>query len=381
MDDIDRATATAEVPEDEARDSKTIGELIADDIADPTTPSFADGDGAPAGGFEVPLRPFLETNPAMLVETDRPLTMGSSTNVAKMKRVATRLRGWGFTVLMMDGWENRGRPDIALTANWIGAHHTAAVVDVDRILRDGRPDVSGPLANYGVHRNSDIILIASGRANHFGVATIRSSDAWGIEATGPIPVTAFGKSAFPNYWAYIALCKAIMLEEDWAADRIKAHKEVAPKRKINPSLNMTTFRSDAAAYRGSTPPQEDDLPTMAELVKALEDPNSPLYKATLKIGRRSINSTIGAPRKAADGTTVSHDTEAAAPGNPARFGILELVERGTADLSDDEAKLTALIKGIGQIGPEDVDADEIAASLAAVLPDAVIDRLVARAQS
>jgi len=235
------------------------------------------------------------------------------------------------------------------------------------------------LCNYGVHKNSDIILVASGRANHFGVATINSSDAWGIEATGPIPITAFGISAFPNYWAYIALCKAIMLEEGWGADRIKAHKEVAPKRKINPSLNMTTFRSDAAAFKPGT--EEDDLPTIADFAKELDNPDSALYKAMLRVNRRAVNSTIGAPRKAADGTTISHDTEAAAPGNPARFGILELVERGTADLSDDEAKLTALIKGIGEIGPEDVDADEIAAQLASVLPDAVIDRLVARAQS
>ena len=46
MDDIDRATATAEVPEDEARDSKTLGEMIEEDIADPL---YADNSGVPGG--------------------------------------------------------------------------------------------------------------------------------------------------------------------------------------------------------------------------------------------------------------------------------------------------------------------------------------------
>jgi hypothetical protein len=229
-----------------------------------------------------------------------------------------------------------------------------------------------------VHKDGALVLVASGRANHFGVATISSSDAWGIEATGPIPITAFGKSAFPNYIEYVALCKAIMLDEGWGSDRIKAHKEVAPDRKINPSFNMNTFRSDVAAFKPAT--EEDDV-TVDELAKALDDPNSALYKAMLRVARRAVNSTLGGPRKDAAGVAIPFDTEQGSPGNPARVGILELTQRVVAPLTDDEAKLTALIKGIGEVGPEDVDADEIAASLAAVLPDAVVDRLVARAQS
>lgn len=198
---------------------------------------------------------------------------GQSWNVDLMVKVARRLRSWGWTVLEMPGWQTRGRPDAELRATHIIPHHTAAAVDVDRILRDGRSGLPGPLCNFAVHRNEDIVLVAAGKANHAGVATVPNQKGWGIESTGPVPVSARGKSAFPNYRAQLALCVAIRLEEGWGVDRIRAHKEIAVPdgRKPDPAFgsvypapyaDMNRFRAEAkvSIVKRNETTEEPDVP-------------------------------------------------------------------------------------------------------------------------
>jgi hypothetical protein len=194
---------------------------------------------------------------------------GNAARVRDLHTLAGIWRRRGLKILEMPGWQDRGRSS-TISFDVLGVHHTAAAVDVDRVLRDGRSDVPGPLCNVALHANGDVVLIASGRANHFGVATWSSSQALGVEATGP---------PFTNYHAYVQLaagfCEWKRLPPTAVArsDRpvpvhlVAAHKEVATfddgsyGRKVNPSGTgwheggrriagiqlIDTFRAEAAA--------------------------------------------------------------------------------------------------------------------------------------
>jgi hypothetical protein len=220
-----RAAWEAASPEEQLRTVTSVADLVEQDRADPTTPDHFDIELVPLEGVE----PDEE-------DGARPAKVGSASNVTKMRAVAAKLKSWGWTVVESPGWETRGVS--ILTAGTIGCHHTAAEVDIDRILRDGRSDLNGPLCNFALHLDGTVVLMAAGTANHFGVASVSNNRAWGIEATGPVPISAQGPKAFPNYTAYTALCTAIRLVEGWSVNTIKGHKEVAlpDGRKIDPAF-------------------------------------------------------------------------------------------------------------------------------------------------
>jgi len=115
-------------------------------------------------------------------------------------------------------------------------------------------------------------------------ATISSAQAWGIEATGPIPTGNTGVDAFPNYDAYLTLCAAIRVHHGWPAERVVAHKEIARPdgRKIDPAFgsafpapypDMARFRAQVEdRMRGwgledDMPLTEDDKNDIRQIVK------------------------------------------------------------------------------------------------------------------
>lgn len=200
---------------------------------------------------------------------------GSAARVRDLNELAAIWRRRGLRILEMPGWQDRGR-ESGNTFEVLGCHHTAAAQDIDRVLRDGRSDLPGPLCNVALHANGDVVLVASGRANHFGVATWPSSRSLGVEATGP---------PFTNYKQYVQLAAGFcewkwqnptrVVRADTAIDvyLVAAHKEVALAygRKPNPAgfgFNnggrtiagvqlIDDFRGDVAAALTT---QEDDLP-------------------------------------------------------------------------------------------------------------------------
>jgi hypothetical protein len=213
---------------------------------------------------------------------------GSAARVRDLNELASVWRRRGLRVLEMPGWQDRGR-ESGNTFEVLGCHHTAAAQDIDRILRDGRADLPGPLCNVALHANGDVVLVASGRANHFGVATWPSSRALGVEATGP---------PFTNYAQYVQLA-AGFCEWKWQPTPnrvirndttipvylVAAHKEVAVPygRKPNPAgfgfnnggrtiagvTLIDDFRSDVAAALAGQ--QEEDEHMSAADVQELKD--------------------------------------------------------------------------------------------------------------
>src|SRR5829696_1837906 len=199
----------------------------------------------------------------------------------ELSRIWTRRK---LRVMENPGWETYGRSS-TMTFDAMGIHHTGSGSDLDRLLWAGRPKegIPGPLCNLALHARSalpgfigEVVLMASGRANHFGVATWSSSRALGVEATGP---------PFTNYPAYVQLaagfCEwkgadpAKVLRSDTAIDvyLLAAHKEVAQPygRKPDPSGTgwheggrtiagvrlIDVFRADVRA--ALTTSEEDDM--------------------------------------------------------------------------------------------------------------------------
>ena len=213
--------------------------------------------------------------------------MAGTAQVVKDLRAIGRLyleitAGQGLRVQVHEaaGWTTRGRPG-TLRPDYVIAHHVAGP-DMDGMLMAGRPGIPGPLCNEALHFDGDLVLIASGPANHPGVATVSKFEALGIEASGPRPITARGPDAFPQYEAYACLIAAHYRYYGWPASRCLAHKEIARPdgRKPDPAFgsvfpapypDMTRFR--ALARRIETDEERDwfAMATEADLKRAIRE--------------------------------------------------------------------------------------------------------------
>ena len=170
---------------------------------------------------------------------------GSPDRVHDLNQLADLWEGLGLRVLEIPGWETRGRAG-GNTFEVLGCHHTGNPGDVDRLLLDGRPaeGIPGPLCNVALHGNGDVILFASGVANHFGSATWPNKRSLGVETTGPQK----SGQKFPNLDAYVRLAAGFCIFKGKADPRsvvrddvgipvrlVAAHKEVAVS-KTNPKV-------------------------------------------------------------------------------------------------------------------------------------------------
>jgi hypothetical protein len=159
---------------------------------------------------------------------------GDPDRARDLRRLAEIWKGLGLRVKTVKGWEGRGDP--GNTFEVLGCHHTAIVVDSDRLLVEGSKKLAGPLCNVALHANGDVVLVASGGANHFGCATWPNGRSLGVEATGP----QNSGPRFPNRDAYVALAagfcifkgnadpsKVVRGDAGIPVHLVAAHKEVA----------------------------------------------------------------------------------------------------------------------------------------------------------
>lgn len=200
--------------------------------------------------------------------------------------LADILRGAGLDVVEVDGWTKRGwkggtTPDgglLGLTGGLV--HHTAtsAAAPGDypslRIVRDGRSDVPGPLAQLGLGRSGTWYVIAAGRANHSGAV---DDPRWanprclGVEAEHPGDGTPWPPA---QYASYVAGCRALAAHYGvtFAALTWRGHKEAAIPygRKIDPRFSMPQFRADVtgAALPTITAPHPLEVPVDVTLIKS-----------------------------------------------------------------------------------------------------------------
>lgn len=173
---------------------------------------------------------------------------------ALASRLERAVKRAGVKYRAQSGWRNRGRGTMGSIQS-IMCHHTAGPASGNtpslNVVTNGRPGLSGPLAQLFLARDGTVILVAAGRANHAGrVSSNRYSNSHSIG----IEAEATGVSSWPaaQMDAYAKLCKALIDEFNLPVSRVIGHKEAAvPRgRKIDPNFNMNDFRKKVGGSKG-----------------------------------------------------------------------------------------------------------------------------------
>jgi N-acetyl-anhydromuramyl-L-alanine amidase AmpD len=178
----------------------------------------------------------------------------------------------GLKVAEQPGWRTRGQGDVATTKGVI-CHHTAGprigIMPSLGIITNGRPDLSGPLAQLGLGRDGTYFVVAAGKANHAGAGnwqgiTTGNSSFIGIEAENTGLTSGPNADPWPDVQmdAYRRGVAAILKHIGANAIMCCGHKEYAlpPGRKPDPTFNMTDFRAQVAAIMAGTAPAPIYIP-------------------------------------------------------------------------------------------------------------------------
>lgn len=166
-----------------------------------------------------------------------------------LTQLATVARRTGYPVTEMSGWKGRGhgpQPEV----QGVVCHHTAGPAGGGDypslvVVRDGRPDLDGPLSHFGLGRSGRIYVIAAGRCWHNAPSTSPmhdNSSSLGIEAENN------GTQPWPDEQldAYHKLCAELCQEFRLGASRVVGHKEVNRQKPDPHGVDMDDFRADVA---------------------------------------------------------------------------------------------------------------------------------------
>ncbi|GHH57695.1 hypothetical protein [Lentzea cavernae] len=185
-------------------------------------------------------------------------------------------REFGVPVEFEPGWETRGNGSSAAYEGGI-LHHTGIPATYQnpgpgtRVLRDGRPDLSGPLCQFQNKFNGVVRVIAAHPANHAGAGAGRSM--------GPLPRTRLfnprvvgmetdyaGNSPMSPEQYYVSKVFAIAVRRRYGSiERCRLHFETSEEGKWDAGwkpgtpIDANQFRRDALALEASGAHQEDDV--------------------------------------------------------------------------------------------------------------------------
>ena len=189
--------------------------------------------------------------------------------------LADAAREWGLDVVETNDWQSRGSS--SFTPRGGVAHHTAGptgggdMPSLNTII-NGRPDLAGPLANYGLGRSGTVYVIASGKANHAGNGGWQglsgNSSVVGIEAEND------GYQPWPDaqLTAYSTLCAAACAYGGWTPDYWCRHHEWRaekpdPHDVDGPTGRDVIARRLAAGPGGLPPPEVSDMLIMFRVLE------------------------------------------------------------------------------------------------------------------
>ena len=190
-----------------------------------------------------------------------------------LTNLADAARKSGLPVVEVDGWRTRGHGGL-VSVRTIVVHHTATAATAPGdypslgIVRDGRPDLDGPLAQLGLGRDGTVYVIAAGVAYHAGTVFESMQDNWhaiGIEAEHD------GVSPWPleQVDAYARLCAALCDRYGLGPDRVLGHKEVAAPagRKTDPNFDMAAFRGRVSVHLANQGDPMSDYTTQIDAIQ------------------------------------------------------------------------------------------------------------------
>lgn len=222
------------------------------------------------------------------------------------------LKTAGLKVALEDGWENRGLGDVGNIFGVI-CHHTGVKnpgklnMPTLRSLRNGRkaePGLAalpGPLAQLGLGRDGTYFVIAAGRAAHAGKGSFKGVSGnlrfIGIEAenggTSSDPWPQIQLEAYHRGVA--AILKHLGKDQSFCC----GHKEYAPGRKDDPSLNMNDFRQSVGAFMSGTTPSPPPIPAVEVAPPAGTTPRPTLRRPMKSDLVNQVQAKVGVT---ADGT-------------------------------------------------------------------------------
>lgn len=167
--------------------------------------------------------------------------------------LADELRGAGLVVVEHAGWKTYDRP-----GDWsprYGVVHATAAPRTQpdetqiRVVRDGRVDLPGPIANAAVDRAGRWHVLSAGRCNstlvgtagpYRGLGNTYALSVEGCNDNRAEPWPAVQYDAYVRGWA--AWCRRL----GWSPANLVGHKEHTPGHKTDPTFDMAAFRSRVA---------------------------------------------------------------------------------------------------------------------------------------
>ena len=167
----------------------------------------------------------------------------------------------GVAVQAVDGWERRGREGV--DPRVLVDHHTASSplsgnVPSLNIVVNGRGDIPGPLCNLLLGRDNIVRVIASGVSNNAGKGGYAAYGATHNRHCIGHEVEHCGTAAEPVRPEMLAtlarIDAAICHHLQWDSQRCIAHKEWAPRRKIDPYWSQDDHRARVAQILNPPPP-------------------------------------------------------------------------------------------------------------------------------
>lgn len=194
----------------------------------------------------------------------------------KLLDLADACRLSGLPVIETTGWRGRGHGAM-VDVSAIVLHHTAGPAQGDApslgVVRDGRPDLRGPLAQLVLARSGTVHVVAAGLCWHAG----RTHEPWqgnahaiGIEAEHVGTPGAVWTQV--QYGAYVRLARALADHYRVPYGRVLGHREVARPagRKSDPTFDLSAFRA-AVAGEHTRPVlrRRDQGPAVEELHRLL----------------------------------------------------------------------------------------------------------------
>ncbi|MEV7263964.1 N-acetylmuramoyl-L-alanine amidase [Micromonospora aurantiaca] len=177
--------------------------------------------------------------------------------------LADELRKAGLTVIEHRDWRTHDRPG-SWSPRYGVVHATAAPrsqpdsVQI-AVVRDGRSDLPGPIANAVIDRQGRWHVVSAGRCNSTLVGTagpykgLGNTYALSTEACNDNRGEPWPPAQYESYvrgWA--VLCRRL----GWSPSHLVGHKEHTPSRKTDPTFDMARFRRDVAEVLAG---EDDDM--------------------------------------------------------------------------------------------------------------------------
>ena len=188
--------------------------------------------------------------------------------------LADAARGSGLPVWEDPGWRRRDHGAMAGVKGIICHHTGSSGSGAWTVVRDGRADLAGPLAQLTLERDGSVRVLSHGQAWHAGTGSwpsigrnVGNAYCIGIEAVyNGSDITDAQRRAYPQ------LCAALARRYRIPVGNVIGHREWAPTRKVDPGrIDMPAFRREVAALVGGGTPAPAPAPSREEFLMALSD--------------------------------------------------------------------------------------------------------------